>query len=303
MNSACRRSLWGGYTTPRVLLGEYYARHGICPPSATKSTRSVFQLNNAIPSEDQPAERNASKEATKRRRSDRGGGRSGWNSQPSGGRRAPWNSWAAFDGDQSAAASSGGASASAASSPSADAAGTAVGAEPPAAAKVVEQPPAAAAEAVSEPAVVPAAASQAPVQATAAAAAQEGASPLDASASVAPGPSAASSSGGADPDSEQRQIADYMRAVARVRAGGQDALSAHAARQLSVVASQFVRNPFDPPWAPSLGRVRRRLGLEARRTFRPRAGWGGILARRSESLAIAAGLGRRVARPRGQWRV
>jgi hypothetical protein len=34
MNSACRRSLWGGYTIPRVLLGEYYARHSICPPSA-----------------------------------------------------------------------------------------------------------------------------------------------------------------------------------------------------------------------------------------------------------------------------
>jgi hypothetical protein len=105
MNSACRRSLWGGYPTPRVLLGEYYARHGVQPPCAMKSIRSLFQLTSKIPSEGQRAERKASKEAIKRRRGDRGG--RGWNAQPAGG-RSNWHDWAASDGHQSAAASSGG---------------------------------------------------------------------------------------------------------------------------------------------------------------------------------------------------
>ena len=126
MDSACIRSLWGGNPIPRTLLGEYYARYGICPPCATKSTRSISNMLNVIPSEDQRAERKQSREAPKRMRNDRGGGRSGWASQPSGGHRASWGNWTASDGNQPSAASTGGAVASDAAPPTSDSAGPAV---------------------------------------------------------------------------------------------------------------------------------------------------------------------------------
>ena len=213
MNSACRRSLWGGYPPPRVYLGEYCARHGIPPPCAAKSLRPLFKLASKIPSEDLRAERKMSREPYKRRRPARGS--KAWNASSSG-----WNSsrydWTAADDQRAEVDTSGGATSSAAPAAipaeqapavGAGAAGSApaVGAEQAAKSQAGEK-----AEAVPVPAAQPPATPDVQARTPAAAPPQEGVSPEEARGVGHSGPFVADDVSPPDPTAEHHQLDAHL---------------------------------------------------------------------------------------------